>query len=276
MTLAETNAFTKEVIQPGCGLHNPNEGASCKVLITPNPDLTDAENIIGYPVNVECEIRLGFGIGVMSSTFDKCLESMRSGEQCRIVVAKKPELTGASDNCGWTFTIHLIEFSRGKDVWEMTVEEKNARANEMKELGTTCFKDGRTHQAELFYLRGLKYAIAANAQKDNNQKLLLSLNIAACHLKHKRYQGVIVHCTNALNIDGNSTKALFRRGQAFMELQDYEQAQFDFELCLSLEPSNKAVQKQLELLTGKRRKLDSHYANAMSKMFGGSPSESKP
>ena len=69
---------------------------------------------------------------------------------------------------------------------------------------------------------------------------------------------------------------MFRRGQAFMELRDYEHAQLNFEQCLSLDPSNKAVQKQLGFLNGKRRKLDSHYANVMGKMFGGSPSESKP
>ena len=61
------------MIQPGCGLNKPNEGASCKVLITPNSDLTDAGNIIGYPVSAECEIRLGFGVGVISTAFDKCL-----------------------------------------------------------------------------------------------------------------------------------------------------------------------------------------------------------
>ncbi|XP_072016452.1 peptidyl-prolyl cis-trans isomerase FKBP4-like [Amphiura filiformis] len=265
------DTFVKEVIQEGSGLHKPNEGATCKVLITPASPLPDAEGIIGYPINTECEICLGTGTGSWSFAFDSCIESMRLGEQCRLTFDAK--IITSPDGTEWVCIVYLIGFSRSKDISEMTSEEKLIRVSMLKDLGTKCFKEDRIEQAELFYLRGLKYVITIGEQKDNRQKLLLSLNIAACQLKQKHYDGVIIHCTKALNIDSNSTKALFRRGQAFVELQDYELAQSDFDKCLQLEPNNKAVQNQVILLSAKRKKLDAHYAHTMSKMFGKSTAE---
>ncbi len=263
-------AFNKEVIEEGSGLYRPNEWATCKVIISPSSALPDAEGIIGYPVDVECEVCIGTGMGRFSFIIDECIQSMRSGEKCRLTfddakMAKSPD--GFKCEC----IIKLIEFMRSKDIWEMTPEEKLTKASLLKDSGTKCFKEGMTDQAEVLYLRGLKYVIAAGEVEDPQPKLLLSLNVAACQLKHKRYKAVIAHCTNALAIDKNSSKALFRRGQAFMALQDYELAQSDFDQCVLLEPNSKAVQTQIELLTTKRKKLDAHYAQAMSKMFGKVP-----
>ena len=65
------------------------------------------------------------------------------------------------------------------------------------------------------------------------------LNYAACKLKLQDYRAVIVQCTRVLVLDPNSKKALFRRGQAYMELgRDLDLAVKDFELLKTIIPES--------------------------------------
>lgn len=48
-------------------------------------------------------------------------------------------------------------------------------------------------------------------------------------------------CSKAIEENGQTSKALFRRGEAQLALNDCEAAKNDFEKCLSLEPDNKVM-----------------------------------
>ncbi|XP_068744074.1 peptidyl-prolyl cis-trans isomerase D-like [Montipora capricornis] len=63
-------------------------------------------------------------------------------------------------------------------------------------------------------------------------------------------------------------KSLFRRGQAFVCLNEYEKAKEDLEKALTLAPCNSAVQEQLRSLKHKQRLHDEKLSKALSAMFG--------
>jgi tetratricopeptide (TPR) repeat protein len=63
------------------------------------------------------------------------------------------------------------------------------------------------------------------------------LNYSACKLKLHDYRSVIIQCSRVLELDPKSEKALFRRGQAYLELgRDLDLAQKDFDKLKTIMP----------------------------------------
>merc|ERR1712087_744950 len=95
------------------------------------------------------------------------------------------------------------------------------------------------------------------------------LNMAACYLKTSQPQKCINSCTKAL-ADGDNTKALVRRGQAYLELRNLDEAKADFERAKALEPSNPAIEQELKRLKVAFKQHDQkekeRYKNMFSKM----------
>ncbi|XP_033642726.1 70 kDa peptidyl-prolyl isomerase-like [Asterias rubens] len=293
--VSRDKSFIKTVLHPGTGLLRPNEGAMCVVCITkPDGDITDDEALLGYPVGDEITIKLGDGEGVMSHVIDTCVEMMLPGETCQVKIAPQtksslPKLNSKESNKHDNFAsikqpivyeIALNSFTRDKEIFEMSTEDKVDRAINFKTRGSTCFTCGIFGKAEKFYLRALRYLITIDPLDMeettdestvliNTLKCACLLNIAACKLKMKCYEHAVIHCTKALALDSNNVKGLFRRGMAYMELQEYEQSQQDLDHALHLQPTSKPVKVQRQLLHERVKKLDAKYAKAMSKMFGG-------
>merc|ERR1712187_337462 len=66
-----------------------------------------------------------------------------------------------------------------------------------------------------------------------------------CYLKTSQPQKCVNSCTKALG-DGDSVKALVRRGQAYLELRHLDEAKADFERAKLLEPANPAIEQELK------------------------------
>lgn len=96
-------------------------------------------------------------------------------------------------------------------------------------------------------------------------KLPCFLNISACQLRTKDFDQVITNCSKALDIDTRSVKALFRRGQAYSRMNEYDKAKSDFAEALQYEPNNKDIRNEYEHL----KKKVAAYNQEKKKMFGG-------
>lgn len=73
-----------------------------------------------------------------------------------------------------------------------------------------------------------------------------SLNIAACELKLSKFVNTRNACDEVLLSEPKNAKALYRRGQAQIELKNYDDAIKDLELANRLLPNDKNVQKEFE------------------------------
>lgn len=69
------------------------------------------------------------------------------------------------------------------------------------------------------------------------------LNGATCALKLSEFAEAAQLCTRALVHDEKSTKALFRRGTARMNLGEYADAKADLRLASELDPKSKEVRE---------------------------------
>ncbi|XP_064458213.1 uncharacterized protein LOC135368691 [Ornithodoros turicata] len=175
--------------------------------------------------------------------------------------------------------VQLVSFTREPAIFEMSITEKWRRACWHRERGVTLFNENKlrwafTHFSTAFkYIVSLEHDIPVEDQSEEigmdikGLKLNCFLNLAACQLKNGTYHYVVANCTRALEIDPSSAKALYRRGAALIQLQDYERAKADLERAAEIQPKNPALEKQMALLKERMQKLDKYFATAMKKMF---------
>ncbi|XP_072176242.1 uncharacterized protein [Diadema setosum] len=289
--ISPDGAFTKDIVEKGSGFTSPNDGARCHVTIEflNSPAFVREEIKLGYPPG-ESDVILGNGCEEFSEVVDACLETMHKGERCKLsILRKQNEDRNIGDTCRaydkdvlCSISLTLHDFSREREVFQMSTREILERVSQLKSFGTQCFKEGKQQLAEKFYIRALRCIISI-CHPDGVKRLeeeereeycrlrrTCSLNLAACQLKHKRYSDVITHCTYALEGDPENTKALYRRCQAYLALDEFECARADIQTALANDPKSKLFLEQHRLLVKREKQVYSKLSAAMTKMFGGS------
>ncbi|GFU20575.1 peptidyl-prolyl cis-trans isomerase FKBP4 [Nephila pilipes] len=170
----------------------------------------------------------------------------------------------------------LLSYTREPEIWEMSVTEKWRRATYHKQRGLELYSRGAYQYAFRRFGLTLKYVISLEHDIPSGQeegmdikglKLSCYLNVAACQMRHHNYESVVINSSKALSMQPDNAKALYRRGAAYVQLQEYEKAKEDLTSAQQLEPKNQAVSKQLQLLKSKVQKLNQYYASAMKKLF---------
>lgn len=128
----------------------------------------------------------------------------------------------------------------------------------MKESGNRFFSLENYEGAAECYKHGLALAHAnADAimvapaevqQSVLNVTMNLFLNVAACSLKLGQLAAAIEQCNQALGIDGNSVKGLYRRGCAYLEMGDLRAAQDDLAKARRLDSTDATIKYAHEMV----------------------------
>jgi len=177
----------------------------------------------------------------------------------------------------------------------MSVEEHLRQAEEYKEKGNSFYKAGELKKAlgsyhkVLLYVKGLQLPPGDGSPHDLSSATTTSspnrvpkdrvadvqnlmqttrLNMAACYLQVGEFQKCVDACNDSLGI-GRTCKALFRRGQAYMELRNFAAAKTDLEAALELssEDDATAVKQQLRRLKETESSADADERAQWAKMF---------
>ena len=72
------------------------------------------------------------------------------------------------------------------------------------------------------------------------------LNRAMCHLKVKNYADCLKDCSDVLDIDATSVKALFRQGKCYLALDKWDAAKESFRKVLELDDGNMEARRGLQ------------------------------
>lgn len=221
---------------------------------------------------------------------------MKQGERCQLEITdynllgesdqllKQLKLSALPDDCKVVYTIHMISFERGRDLWELSDQDRLEIAKRHKEAGGELFKLDKTKGASMCYSKALKYLIPVDPDiqlevqhlQEYEKEIfslqsVLMLNLAACQLKFQQYPHVVKNCTRVLDMEPESVKALYRRGQALVVMNDFDRAREDLMKAKKLEPGNRAIDEQLKLLESRQQAHDAKYKDALKTMFGGQP-----
>ncbi|XP_050678040.1 FK506-binding protein 59 [Leptidea sinapis] len=184
---------------------------------------------------------------------EKALLKFTKGEKSKLIIQPKfafksdgDSKLGVSSDAIVEYVVKLVSFENAKEAWSMEPEEKLEQARIAKDRGTEFFKAGK------YELAINKYKRVVNLIKDENSEeqpeikdLLLKayLNLALVYSKVDPPQlyHAVTNASNALELDPNNVKGLFRRGQALLQKGDAGEAMADFQKVVEIEPGNKAA-----------------------------------
>jgi len=205
----------------------------------------------------------GLEIGVMS---------MKKGEKAQFLIDWMyaygqfgcPPRIPAKTAC--MATVELLDFveeGQAEALLAMDAEERNKKHSyyEVEKVARIEHSNGNHYvrkeewkMALRHYGRGIKLleevSLANKEEEERRQRLLLKLNLnsAHCCLKVKWPKKACIACREALEIEGNNTKALFRFGKAQRMLEDYDKARDFLTRAQRREPQNMDIAQELKSL----------------------------
>ncbi|KAH9605321.1 hypothetical protein KSS87_022449 [Heliosperma pusillum] len=162
--------------------------------------------------------------------------------------------------------IELLGFDMVKDWTGLNFRSIMGEAENIRCTGNRLFKEGKYELAKAKYEKAciiylllcrhflyesevLRDFNHVNPQDDEegkeflNSRNALQLNVAACYLKMGECRKSIETCDKVLDANPVHAKALYRRGMAYMELGDFEEAKSDFNRMMKVDKSSEADAK---------------------------------
>eukprot|EP01102_Stenamoeba_stenopodia_P009716 TRINITY_DN2876_c0_g1_i2.p1 TRINITY_DN2876_c0_g1~~TRINITY_DN2876_c0_g1_i2.p1 ORF type:complete len:177 (-),score=48.96 TRINITY_DN2876_c0_g1_i2:1284-1814(-) len=104
-------------------------------------------------------------------------------------------------------------------------------------------------------------------QQINTLTTQVLLNLALLQSKENKNEKVIENCTKVIQIDPSSSKAYFRRGQAYLNMKDSERAETDLNKANELAPGDKNILAELRQLRKLKTEEDQKQKKAFQNMF---------
>lgn len=274
-------SFTLDVIvvEPGVGFECPYLRTVCKVCLNSLPDGTsedDLERLCGCKVNTEIDYKLGCEEGNFSYVIDLICKKMKrkSCFNCKVTFSEKSIFLPCQTI---SFSIKLMSWSElSMQIYLLKPETCLDYALENKETGTKLFKQSRTNVASCFYSQAIKYLITANScndvsdeikEKVNNVLITCHVNLAACLLKYELYPETISNCSDALLLQHDHLKALYRRAVSYLALNDLDNAEKDIMFGLELDKQNKAFANLHSDFRIKMAKVNKQLSDQLKKLF---------
>lgn len=275
----------KKIVKEGEGYERPNDGAVVKLkLIGKLQDGTvflkkghgdDEAELFEFTTDEEQVI----------DGLDRAVMTMKKGEVALLTIApeyafgsseSRQELAVVPPNSTLYYEVELVSFIKDKESWDMTTGEKVEAAGKKKEEGNALFKTGKYAKASKRYEKAVKFIEYDTSYTDEQKKsakalkIACNLNDAACKLKLKDYKQAEKLCTKVLELESTNVKALYRRAQAYIQLADFDLAEFDIKKALEIDPNNRDVKLEYKTLKEKVKEINKKdakfYGNMFSKM----------
>jgi len=288
-----SGGVTKTTTVPGSGKSTPREGSTVNVSWKAKHMDRDIETRT-------LKFILGDGgeEGVVPGV-EAALLKMKKGETAKVHVKAQYAYANQGDAglavpgaADLDYELTLEDFEQAKYKYEMSGKEKVEFCEKVKEMGTGYFKKAQFELAVKKYQQIVEYLEdedsasfsgdsddeikepAAEKEKEEvdeakTQSLLLAAhsNQALCYLKLSKGLEAAKACEAALKLDPQNVKALFRRGQASEQQQEYEQAVGHFQAVLAVEPKNGAAAQQIRVCQNQAKKFKAAQKKRYANMF---------
>nr|AFK35673.1 unknown [Medicago truncatula] len=275
----------KKIVKEGEGYERPNDGAVVKLKLIGK--LQDGTVFLkkGHGDDEAELFEFTTDEGQVIDGLDRAVMTMKKGEVALLTIApeyafgsseSRQELAVVPPNSTLYYEVELVSFIKDKESWDMTTGEKVEAAGKKKEEGNALFKTGKYAKASKRYEKAVKFIEYDTSYTDEQKKsakalkIACNLNDAACKLKLKDYKQAEKLCTKVLEFESTNVKALYRRAQAYIQLADFDLAEFDIKKALEIDPNNRDVKLEYKTLKEKVKEINKKdakfYGNMFSKM----------
>ncbi|XP_061602976.1 inactive peptidyl-prolyl cis-trans isomerase FKBP6 [Cololabis saira] len=235
----------KEIFLKGEG---PPVPRNASVLLEYSGYLEYANKPFVTTVNFKHPKMLKLGRDVTMAGLELGLLTMTKGEHCRFLF--QPQYAYGAMGCppsipaaaSVLFEVRVLDFldSGQMDAFTaMSLEEQSTVPlpgfleviTTMRRFGNRCFDQKRFDNAKDHYKQAVRLLGKRKAQSSAERSSIkmalfpLYLNLSVTELRLESPAKALKHGQKALEMDSSNTKALFRCGQAYLELLDYENAQ---------------------------------------------------
>ncbi|XP_063351306.1 inactive peptidyl-prolyl cis-trans isomerase FKBP6 [Pelmatolapia mariae] len=268
----------KEVVQPGEGPPVP-ENAS--VLIHYSGFLEYSDQPFETTTNLKYPRMMKLGRDVTLAGLELGLLTMKKGEFSRFLL--QPQYAYGEMGCPpfipaaavVLYEVQILDYldsGQVDDFIAMSLEEQNTVplstllevVNTLRSFGNRFFNQNRYYNAKDRYKQAMMLLGNRETQSDSEKEriktalLPLYLNISLAELRLERPHKALKYGNKALEIDSANTKALFRCGQAYLELHEYASAQ----CCLTSAQAQKPFDSDINNLL---RKVTMCYKDSLDK-----------
>jgi len=149
---------------------------------------------------------------------------------------------------------HYHDHSEERKIFELPEREKMAFCERHRLLGNALHQEGCIHAAAENYKLALSYYEYCFPESAEEQQVLDTVryaslcNISLCYRRMGHFRWAIEAASKALQAAqaGDSAKALFRRAQAYCDLDEYANAQSDLRAALEMSPGDAAILQEME------------------------------
>ncbi|XP_062293780.1 inactive peptidyl-prolyl cis-trans isomerase FKBP6 [Scomber scombrus] len=235
----------KEVVQPGEG---PPVPQNASVLIHYSGFLEYSDRPFETTTGFKYPRMMKLGRDVTLAGLELGLLTMKKGEFSRFLF--QPQYAYGEMGCPpfipssavVLYEVQILDYldsGQVDDFIEMSPEEQNTAplstllevVNTQRSFGNRCFNQSRYDNAKDRYKQALMLLGNRETQSDAEKEkikialLPLYLNLSLTELRLDSPHKALKYSNKALEIDSANTKALFRCGQAYLELHEYESAQ---------------------------------------------------
>ncbi|XP_068449417.1 peptidyl-prolyl cis-trans isomerase D [Clinocottus analis] len=166
------------------------------------------------------------------------------------------------------------DFPEDSEVDFKDVDKVLSVAEDVKNVGNSLFKNQDWKAAVSKYSKALRYLEVSGELLEEEAQLKLEptalscfLNTAACNLKMQLWQDAVESCNEALELNQENTKALFRRAQAWQGLKENTKAMIDLKKAHGITPEDKAIGNELKRVQLKIQEEKEKEKKIYAKMF---------
>ncbi|KAH8350500.1 hypothetical protein KR067_004998 [Drosophila pandora] len=269
----QDGSIVRTILETSDKKRSPSDGAFVKAHIS-----GAIEGRVFEERDVEFDYGEGSAINVIEGV-EIALEKMNIGETSRLKIqakyafgAKGNEEFKIPPNAVVEYTVKLVDCGKGIEEWKLSDNERLDEAKAYKEKGTNYFKKENWALAIKMYnkCKNLLPNTADTNEEVKKVKVATHSNIALCHQKCNDHFEAKQECNAVLALDANNVKALYRRGQCNLTINELEDALEDFQKVIQLEPANKAASNHVLICKQKikesKNKEKKLYANMFTKL----------